>query len=472
MDKHSFSAYSQNMRNLLVSIAVIVLCLFSVSEASLRVGFQEKALDLPDGISLAGYVQRRVFYNSATPYAKYFKSSTGNYNLPSVKSMAIDDGHKIIFFVSLEIIAIEPDLKDKAEAALRKKINRPFEINVFATHTHSGPGGFVKIGMWQQLATDIYIKDVFDSFVSAIVETSYEAYQQLQDAQLSYVKGQLSDITFNRRNSAFLNPQIHILKFLAMDGSPLATILNFPIHGTALGPENLKISSDVPGLIEAELGRITNSPVMFISGAAGDVGPKIGTTEISSFSPVPEAAAVQITYEKMQEFGSRVANQIYPVWQKTHIIETKEAITKKFKIDLPPAQANLSLCLESFLPRGFQWISKLFFRINLPSDMNRPMEVNMIEFFPLTFYMVPGEPIGEIGAEIERYSLLNNLPNPLVMTLANSYYGYILSEKEFNRGGYETCNSFYGRRYGKLFLEGMFDSINLFSKFTHPRRVK
>lgn len=472
MDKQFRSEYSLSMRGILVAILILGAGSFSVSEASLRVGYNEREMQIPEGIALAGYIQRRIFNSGSTKYSRYFKSSTGTYNLPTTKALAIDDGNKINFMVSLEIVAVEPDLKLKAEALLKKRIKRPFEINVFATHTHSGPGGFVKFGLWQQLATDIYLEDVFNSFVTTIAEASYEAYIHLEDAKLSYVKGQLNDVTYNRRSSKFLDTQVHVLKFLSLGGTPLATILNFPIHGTALGPENLKISGDVPGLIEAELGRMTNAPVMFISGAAGDVGPKIDTATVTSFSPMPAATATLITFNKMQEFGEKVAHQIYPIWQKTDIINTKESISKKFHIDLPVAQANLSLCLETVLPRGFQWLSKLFFRINLPGELNRPMEVNMIEFSPLTFYMIPGEPIGEIGAELQKYSLQNNMPNPLIMTLANSYYGYILSEKEFNRGGYETCNSFYGKKYGQMFLEGMYKAMNSFAKFVQPPRSR
>lgn len=453
------------MRGILIPLFIVMFGICLVSKASLRVGYNERELNLPNGISLAGYLQRRVFSNATNPYAKYFKSSVGKYSLPLVRSIAIDDGEKINIFVSLEIIAVEPDLRARAEAILKTRINRPFEVNIFATHTHSGPGGFVKFGLWQQLATDQYVEDIFNSFVSSIVESSLDAYNSLQDSQLSYVKGELVDVVYNRRNSNFLNPQVKILKFLARDGTPQATIINFPIHGTALGPDNLKMSSDIPGLIESELGKVTNAPVMFISGAAGDVGPKVETSTISSFAPISGVTAAPITYEKMQKFGERIVKQIYPIWQKTKIIVTKPAIAKKFEIELPKAHADLSLCLESILPRGFQWISRLFFRVNLPNEMNRPMEVNMIQFAPLTFYMVPGEPISEIGAELEKYSLQNNLPNPIIMTLANSYYGYILTEKEFERGGYETCNSFYGKKYGAKFLEGMFASINSFSKF-------
>ena len=84
--------------------------------------------------------------------------------------------------------------------------------------------------------------------------------------------------------------------------------------------------------------------------------------------------------------------------------------------------------------------------------------------------MIPGEPICEIGSAIEKYSVENNFPNPMVMALANSYYGYILTEKEFARGGYETCNSFYGKTYGTLFLSGISDAVNSFSLFVKANR--
>ncbi len=465
------------IRRFLIALFILTAGSFSTSNASLRVGYDEKKLQLPEGISLAGYFQRRILKNSSAKYSRYFRSSTGTYNLPMVKAMAIDDGAKINFFVSLEIIAIEPDLKAQAEALLKTKIKRPFELNIFATHTHSGPGGFVKFGLWQQLATDIYLDEIFKSFVNSIADASVEAFNHLESAQVSYVKGELNNVTYNRRNSKFLDTHVHVLKFLSMGGTPLATILNFPIHGTGLGPDNLKISGDVPGVIEAELGRMTNAPVMFISGAAGDVGPMIEGDTFSSMpattsTPTPIAASALVNYDKMQTLGDKVARQIFPIWQKTELIDPKPTITKKFTIELPHAQANLSLCIESLLPKHLQWIAKLFFNINLPGELNRPMEVSMVQFSPLTFYMIPGEPIGEIGEEIQKYSLANNLPNPIVMTLANSYYGYILSEKEFNRGGYETCNSFYGKKYGQKFLEGMHNSMDTFAKLVRPASLK
>lgn len=458
------------MRGLLVCAALAALCFTSIAEATLRVGFKENELELPEGISLAGYIQRRVFYNSSTPYARYFRSSSGKFSLPLVKSLAVDDGQKVMFFVSLEIIAIEPDLKAQAEKLLAKKLGRKFELNLFATHTHSGPGGFVKFGLWQQLATDSFVQEVFDYFVDIIVDTSYGSYNRLEPARLSYGKGDLHDVSYNRRNSPFLNPQVHVLKFLDQNDVPLGTLINFPIHGTAFGPENLKVSGDIPSSVENELGQMTNAPVIFISGASGDVGPKINANEVDSFSTLSAPTALGVTNERIQSFGQTIASQIFPIWQQTQLVQTKRIQSKKFNIDLPPAQANLSLCIQSFLPDDFKWLSKLFFRINLPTELSQPMEVNMIKFPPLTFYLIPGEPIGEVGDALERYSVSNNLPNPILMTLANSYYGYILSDNEYARGGYETCNSFFGKKYGSTFLKGMMSSITSFSKFVNVKK--
>ena len=134
-------------------------------------------------------------------------------------------------------------------------------------------------------------------------------------------------------------------------------------------------------------------------------------------------------------------------------------------IELPKAKANLSLCLESILPRNFHWLSKLFIQVDLPPSLNRPMEVSILKMDELTFYFIPAEPITEIGNLIEKYSLENQLSNPLLFTLGNSYFGYILTEAEYRRGGYETCNSFYGSQYGNKFLDGMTQAMTTFKKF-------
>lgn len=448
------------MSSLFRLFVALLIMISSVSFADLSAGFSSEEISVPEGISLAGFFQRRILHGVQNPYSRYFKPSIGRYTLPAVETLVIDDGFKLYFFATLEVVAIEPSMKIETFNLLKRKLSRPFELNIFATHTHSGPGGFVKTNFWQQLATDAFIPEVYDSFKNAIVNTSLKSLENITPVNLSYTKNTLQDAVFNRRLSQFLNPQIHILKFLSKtDSNPIATLLVFPIHGTGLGPENLYVSGDIPGLIQRKLAARLESPVMFISGAAGDVGPKI--EEPSSLTSILESS--QKKYSRIQDFSEKVTDQIYSLWRDTNIIATQKIKTEKYFIQLPHATANLSLCLESLLPSSLRWISSLLFNISLSSEFNRPMEITMLNINPLTMYFIPGEPIGEIGLEIEKISASSKLANPIIMTLANSYFGYILTENEFSRGGYETCNSFYGKTYGTQFINGVRTSIQNFS---------
>ena len=73
-----------------------------------------------------------------------------------------------------------------------------------------------------------------------------------------------------------MEPLIAIIGLLRIDkedGSPLALIANYAIHGTVLGPSNLEISGDAPGIVSEYVEQNIGAPVLFINGAAGNMAP-------------------------------------------------------------------------------------------------------------------------------------------------------------------------------------------------------
>src|SRR5690606_10018617 len=67
--------------------------------------------------------------------------------------------------------------------------------------------------------------------------------------------------------------RIGLLRLEKMDGTLLALVANYPIHGTVLGSQNLLVSGDVTGAVSAYVERKTGVPMLFINGAAGDLAP-------------------------------------------------------------------------------------------------------------------------------------------------------------------------------------------------------
>jgi hypothetical protein len=65
----------------------------------------------------------------------------------------------------------------------------------------------------------------------------------------------LTGVTVNRRapnpwvNRDTIDPNLGILRVDAPDGTPIATLWNYAVHGTCYGPHNMKFSSDIMGNI-------------------------------------------------------------------------------------------------------------------------------------------------------------------------------------------------------------------------------
>ena len=63
--------------------------------------------------------------------------------------------------------------------------------------------------------------------------------------------------------------QVGLIRLERRDGTPIALIANYSMHGTALGQENTLISGDAPGTVAAYVEEKLGAPMLFINGAAG-----------------------------------------------------------------------------------------------------------------------------------------------------------------------------------------------------------
>ena len=212
--------------------------------------------------------------------------------------IALDDGITQFFLVSTEICLISPSEYDHVAALLQKKLGiNPVNFWWTATHTHSAPEVGVP-GLAEVFMGDRYkhpVDTAYTSFVEqSLINGIIEARQKLEPARLGVGWG-FSQANINRRAvdidgraSIGLNPdgavdrRIGLIRVEKKDGSPLALIANYPIHGTVLGGQ-LQISGDAPGIVAEYVEQKTGAPVLFINGAAGNLAP------IYSVYPDPEA---------------------------------------------------------------------------------------------------------------------------------------------------------------------------------------
>ena len=183
--------------------------------------------------------------------------------------VALDDGSTRFVLVSTDVTAISPALHDRVENDLQEETGlRRDQIWWTATHTHSSPvlGTVGLLEVMRPQWVDRYghhpNPEYSDWAVRRLVEGIKEALSSLKPARLGIGTGQ-SLANINRRpldleGKAFFgkNPdgpvdhQIGLIRLEQEDGSPLALIVNYSMHGTVLGGKNLNlISGDAPGIV-------------------------------------------------------------------------------------------------------------------------------------------------------------------------------------------------------------------------------
>lgn len=413
------------------------------SKEILYAGASAKIIKTPDKIALAGYIQRRILIQSNNPNAKLFKPSLGIIDNPRVKVIVLRNKEQTLAFVSMDLIAVHNDMRLEIYERTKDVFSNSNQIQLFATHTHSGPGGYVNMPFWEHLAVDkinpSFHKELLDTAEKAI----RESVKNLEPALIGQGEMMLDGFTMNRRNSNTLNPRLNLIKISNLRNKNIANILNFPIHGTFFPPANLMLSRDIPGAIEQSFENKTNAVSLFISGPAGDVGPVIE-------EKTPKALSL---------IGEEITQKAYQLWSSTKVKAAQRIEILKNQFTLVPANVNVVQCLAAAFPETFAWLKKMPWFIKLPNSLNIPSELYSIRVEDILILTVPGEPITQLGIEIEKLAALNNVQKPMIFTLANNYMGYVLTKEEFLRGGYETCNSFYGESYGDQLIQSMSNLI-------------
>jgi len=342
--------------------------------------------------------------------------------------VAIDDGTKQFFIISTDICLFSPSEYDKVAAKLQKQYGiEPVDVWWTVTHTHSAP----EVGVPGIYGTYMgeRIKHEIDAAYTALVEQELingilEARKNLEPARLGVGWG-FSQANINRRAldidgkaSLGLNPdgavdrRIGLLRIDKEDGSPMALISNYPIHGTVLGPQNLLISGDVAGIVSEYVEQEIGAPVLFINGAAGNLAP------IYSVYPTPESG-------HLGEFRVLLGDKILEANRR--ILST----TKEVKLN------SGALTVKTPRKPGLGWPPDL--DAYTSTDNGNKMVKLPVRFLTINddiaIWSAPVELFNEISNEVRDRS---PFPYTFYFGYTNGWLGYLPTASAWPHGGYEV----------------------------------
>lgn len=356
------------------------------------------------------------------------RESTGVLDRIFHRIIVLDDGVKQFFLVSSDFGKIDPSLYERVALSLKNELGIDKENFWWSvTHTHSapeiGPPGLSEIFMPERYEQPIAV-EYTDFVVAKLIEGIREAREKTVPARLGVGWG-FSQANINRRAidvdgkaTLGLNPEgpvdrrIGLLRIDKEDGSPMALIANYAIHGTVLGPQNLDISGDVPGIVADYVEQKIGVPLLFINGAAGNIAP--------IYSVHPNARAGHLSQ--------------FRVLLGDKIIEGHKSISST-TTDIRLATGSLTV--ETPRKKGLDWPVELqdYSRSTGSDSYNVLIPVRFLKINEnIAIWSAPLELFCEISNEIRDRS---PFPYTFYFGYTNGNLRYLVTEKAYEHGGYE-----------------------------------
>jgi neutral ceramidase len=402
--------------------------------AGLRVGFASVDVTPPVGVPLAGYGgdgRRAPLIQYNHPYAHYLKPSEGILDPIKAKVMVVENGKKKLVFISIDMIGAS--LRIRKDVLSRLPGFTENEIFISGTHSHSGPGTFEKNWIWEVIAADKYVDEIYRHIVGGILHGVQVARMVLQPAAFFEYSFNVSGLQDNRSGRpGHFDSEANVLIARGSHGQWLGGMIGFAIHGTFLPGSNLHYSADVTGAIatsfELEVAKLNefreSKPVfLFINGAEGDVEPRIAGFKDYK-EPGKSFAAQAVSY-------LHTAAPLSETWS-----------VNKSEVNLGLAQAGN--CTNSKFVYGLTQILNPLLWTTIPNKT----DIWSISWGHLQMMTWPGEATTDLGLILKNSAKSLRQKKGWVFGLTNDHLAYFVTPSEFKTGHYEACSTFYGPNGG------------------------
>ena len=291
-------------------------------------GAAEGTLDLPVGTPLGGYsarcgciggISRQDARDSA--YSTAFVESTGIHTRAGIKVVWLDNGDGAFVLVHTDVIYANDNLvthiADQLGAATG--IDLTGRVVLSTNHSHHSYGPFADQGHFT-LGGDVYNAEIFHRYVAEVMEVALDAYASREPVALGV--GWQRDWDPNDRvyrdrrgennelevwpdgdMATGKDPHLNMLRIDRLDGSPMAAVFTFGIHGISVPDNNSLVSTDSPGALEIAFQEEFDEQVivMHLQGAGGDASP----------------AGRDSGYARAENVGRQAAPLLLDLWTRT-----------------------------------------------------------------------------------------------------------------------------------------------------------
>lgn len=358
-------------------------------------GYAEGRLDFPVGIPMSGYAGRYEglvgFFSGGAPvppegdrrprpFAYLVPPSIGIHTTPWTRAIAltrVEGGREeVILLVKNDIIASPADFVSTIARHLAERSGRDLSQNLFvsASHSHASGGRFWNNFLFASFGgLDTFSPEIEERLGRSIAEVADRALRDREPARIGmgvergFDPGDLvyhdrrhgndeQDFVTNddptradpvtgellgdgRPDGWIKDDRLTVIRVDRADGSPKVALVHFPIHGTALTQQNLFLSRDATGLIEAKAEERIGEPVVHFQGSTGDIQPSEENLEFAGMERLGEVAAASIEelWRSTQTTATpgRLRSAIVTARQDRHVLGYDATTPPYDKFDAP-----------------------------------------------------------------------------------------------------------------------------------------
>jgi neutral ceramidase len=365
------------------------------------------------------------------------------------KALVLAQENRKFAVVTADVLAFPPGFKAAVVERLAADGWRAEQVLLLASHSHTSidmmalhPGNTFGI---PQLG--IFHKALFEQTADRLAQVIRDAGKDLTTIVTGTEAMSVPNRNRNRRHGGTTHDaDLTVTRIDAVDGRPVAVLVNWTAHPTFMDAEDMLFSADWPGQLqrtmEALIGREVT--VMFYNGAEGDQ------------SPTPPANCGS-NWERAERYGREMGIIAWREWEKIQPQSPKAFAYHTATITLPDRQAHPDFMKTGGKEYGLdEGRMKVFLERLVPAQSH----TTCLRLGDLLIVGVPGEMAAQLGLEVKsRARQLSGSKCVTIGGLADEWVSYILPAEEYRKGGYETSVSFYGETLGSTVVEAVVQNV-------------
>jgi hypothetical protein len=293
------------------------------------------------------------------------------------------------------------------------------------------------------------------------------------------------------------DPEVMVIRVDGLDGSPLAAVLGYACHATTLGPPNAVVSADYPGAAKRLLGEITGATVLFLQGAAGNVGPgyegftgdlgvahrlgRILACEAARVYEETRTQPVRAVFDRVVESGAPLG--VFRMEPETLEEQTVDYLSVPLTLPVEPqlptdeATARADEAAEALRALRAQGaddatIADATYRTKRAAmrarrsrdfygSATKAVELQLLRMGPAVLAGIPAEPFCQTGLAIKEGS---PFPHTFFGGYTNGCLAYIPTADAYPMGGYEVDTTPFGPGAADAVVKGTLAALARFAE--------